>query len=56
MRHKIKNCMDEIESGVSRDNSLDGRSPHCLRLEIVTNKGIGTAIVNSQESRYYDGE
>ena len=29
---------------------------HCLLLEIFTNKGIGTAILNSKESRYYYGE
>ena len=28
---------------------LDGRIPHCLLLEIFTDKGIGTAIYNSEE-------
>ena len=35
---------------------LDGRIPHCLLLEIFTNKGIGTAIKNDIEERYYYGE
>ena len=56
MLPKLQNCIDAIESGVSRVHILDGRIPHCLLLEIFTNKGIGTAILNSQESRYYDGE
>jgi len=42
---KIRNCMEAIEQGVSRVHILDGRIPHCLLLEIFTNKGIGTAIL-----------
>ena len=56
MLPKLQNCIDAIESGVSRVHILDGRIPHCLLLEIFTNKGIGTAILNQRESRYYDGE
>ena len=56
MLPKLQNCIDAIENGVSRVHILDGRIPHCLLLEIFTNKGIGTAILNDAESRYYDGE
>ena len=56
MLPKLQNCIDAIENGVSRVHILDGRIPHCLLLEIFTNKGIGTAILNQKESRYYDGE
>ena len=42
---KLQNCIDAIEEGVSRVHILDGRIPHCLLLEIFTNKGIGTAIL-----------
>ncbi len=42
---KIRNCMEAIEQGVNRVHILDGRIPHCLLLEIFTNKGIGTAIL-----------
>ena len=56
MLPKLQNCIDAIESGVSRVHILDGRIPHCLLLEIFTNKGIGTAILNQKESRYYYGE
>ena len=52
----VYNCIEAIESGVSRVHILDGRIPHCLLLEIFTNKGIGTAILNDSERRYYDGE
>ncbi|MDO5417704.1 MAG: acetylglutamate kinase [Lachnospiraceae bacterium] len=52
MLPKLQNCIDAIHSGVSRVHILDGRIPHCLLLEIFTNKGIGTAILNSGEERY----
>lgn len=56
MLPKLNNCMDAIENGVSRVHILDGRIPHCLLLEIFTNKGIGTAIVGDLEPRYYKDE
>ena len=56
MLPKLQNCIDTIRSGVSRVHILDGRIPHCLLLEIFTDKGIGTAIFNSaEEERYYHG-
>ena len=56
MLPKLHNCIDAVENGVSRVHILDGRIPHCLLLEIFTNKGIGTAILNDSEGRYYYGE
>jgi len=56
MLPKLQNCVDAIKDGVSRVHILDGRIPHCLLLEIFTNKGIGTAILNSKEERYYHGK
>ncbi len=49
MLPKIQNCIDAIESGVSRVHILDGRQPHSLLLEFFTNKGIGTAIIGDEE-------
>ncbi|MBR6696815.1 MAG: acetylglutamate kinase [Lachnospiraceae bacterium] len=56
MLPKLNNCIDAIESGVSRVHILDGRKPHCLLLEIFTNKGIGTAILNNNAERFYNGD
>lgn len=56
MLPKLYNCVEAIEHGVSRVHILDGRIPHCLLLEIFTNKGIGTAILNDGEPTYYRGE
>lgn len=56
MLPKLNNCIDAIENGVSRVHILDGRIPHCLLLEIFTNKGIGTAILGDSEQRFYTEE
>ena len=56
MLPKLNNCIEGIENGVSRVHILDGRIPHCVLLEIFTNKGIGTAILDGEESKYYHGE
>lgn len=53
MLPKLNNCIDAIGHGVSRVHILDGRIPHCLLLEIFTNKGIGTAILGEEETRFY---
>lgn len=42
---KLTNCIEAVESGVGRVHILDGRQEHCLLLEFLTEKGIGTAIV-----------
>jgi acetylglutamate kinase len=49
---KLQNCIDAIQSGVNRVHILDGRIPHCLLLEIFTNRGIGTAILRDDEQKY----
>lgn len=53
---KLQNCIEAIEQGVERVHILDGRIPHCLLLEIFTHKGIGTAILKNDGSRFYHGE
>lgn len=45
MLPKLSNCTSAIRNGVNRVHILDGRIPHCLLLEIFTDKGVGTAIV-----------
>ncbi len=53
MLPKLNNCIDAIEQGVSRVHILDGRIAHCLLLEIFTNRGIGTAIIKDEDTRFY---
>lgn len=54
MLPKLQNCIDAMKQGVSRVHIMDGRIPHCLLLEIFTNKGIGTAILREDGEKYYD--
>ena len=53
MLPKIRNCMQAIKNGVSRVHILDGRIPHSILLEIFTNKGIGTAILDDDQEKFY---
>ena len=53
MLPKLQNCIDAMKQGVSRVHIMDGRIPHCLLLEIFTNRGIGTAIMSAGEERFY---
>ena len=55
MLPKLYSCIEAIQAGVSRVHILDGRIPHCLLLEIFTNRGIGTAIFEGERSRFYYG-
>jgi acetylglutamate kinase len=52
MLPKIKNCIDAVNSGVSRVHILDGRRDHCLLLEFFTKRGIGTAIIDDEKKLY----
>ena len=53
MLPKIRNCMQALKNGVSRVHILDGRIPHSILLEIFTNKGIGTAILDDDQEKFY---
>lgn len=41
---KVLGCLKAIESGVDAVHIADGRIPHCLLLEIFTNRGLGTMM------------
>lgn len=56
MLPKLHNCIEAIDQGVSRVHILDGRIPHCLLLEIFTNRGIGTAILGDSDEKFYTEE
>ena len=49
MLPKLTNCINAIQNGVNRVHILDGRTAHCLLLEIFTHEGIGTAIISDEE-------
>lgn len=56
MLPKIQNCIDALKGGITRIHIMDGRIHNSLLLEIFTNKGIGTAILNDDEEKYWDGD
>ncbi|WP_026488078.1 acetylglutamate kinase [Butyrivibrio sp. XBB1001] len=49
MLPKLNNCTNAIREGVNKVHILDGRIPHCLLLEIFTNKGVGTMFMSDNE-------
>jgi len=52
---KVLGCVHALEKGVGRAHIIDGRIPHCILLEIFTNKGIGTMITQIIKP-YYEKE
>ncbi len=50
MLPKLNNCTDAIREGVDKVHILDGRIPHCLLLEIFTNKGVGTMFMSDEDA------
>jgi len=41
---KVDCCLDAVDHGVGRGHIIDGRIPHSLLLEILTDQGVGTAF------------
>lgn len=41
---KVECCASAVAGGVGRAHIIDGRSPHCLLLEVFSDRGIGTMI------------
>ena len=52
---KVLGCVRAVENGVKRSHIIDGRIPHCILLEIFTNKGIGTMITKTMHP-YHERE
>lgn len=44
MLPKISSALDAARHGVNSVHIIDGRVPHCLLLEILTDQGVGTMI------------
>ncbi len=43
---KVQCCVEALEVGVNKTHIIDGRIPHSILLEIFTDQGIGTMVVN----------
>ena len=44
MLPKISSALDAARNGVKSVHVVDGRVPHCLLLEVLTDRGVGTMI------------
>lgn len=45
---KVQACITAIQAGVNRTHIIDGRQLHSMLLEILTDQGIGTMVVNER--------
>ena len=43
---KTRACLDALSGGVKKTHIIDGRTPHALLLEVFTDEGVGTEIIN----------
>ena len=48
---KVECCIDAIRHGVRKVTILDGRVPHAILMELLTDEGAGTMVV---ENKYMD--
>lgn len=46
---KVECCIDAIHKGVKKVTILDGRVPHALLIEMLTNEGAGTMVVKDMD-------
>ena len=48
---KVLCCIDAIEHGVKKVTIMDGRVPHAVLLETLTDEGAGTMVVKTKANR-----
>jgi acetylglutamate kinase len=39
-------CLEAVDGGVTRAHVVDGRIPHAVLVEVFTDSGIGTMVVD----------
>jgi acetylglutamate kinase len=49
MRPKLGAALEALAAGVPRVHLVDGRLPHALLLEILTDRGVGTLVVSESD-------
>ena len=47
---KMQCCVDAIHGGVERVHILDGRIPHSILIELLSDKGIGTMLKREEKA------
>jgi acetylglutamate kinase len=46
---KLRACADAVDGGVRSAHIIDGRVPHALLIEVLTDEGIGTMIKKERD-------
>ena len=47
---KIDCCVNALKGGVGRAHIIDGRVPHSILVEMLSDEGIGTMIVGDKDA------
>ena len=50
MIQKVECCIEAIDRGVKKVIILDGRVPHAILVELLTDEGAGTMVVPDEEA------
>ncbi|MBQ3106520.1 MAG: acetylglutamate kinase [Eggerthellaceae bacterium] len=53
---KLSSCVRALEAGVHRAHILNGTTPHALLLELLTDKGIGTMVTQTEEVASFEAQ
>ena len=51
MRPKMQACLEAVEAGVKRAHVIDGRAPHAVLVEVFTDSGTGTMVIESMDKQ-----
>ena len=51
---KVECCVDAINRGVDKVTIMDGRVPHAILLDMLTDEGVGTMVVKQKYGESYD--
>ena len=49
MKPKMQACLEAIQAGVKRAHVIDGRAPHAVLVEVFTDSGTGTMVIESMD-------
>ena len=47
---KVECCIDAIHMGVKKVIIMDGRVPHAILMELLTDEGAGTMVVGEEDN------
>lgn len=53
---KLSSCVRALEAGVHRAHIINGTTPHALLLELLTDRGIGTMVYQTEEVETFEAQ